>query len=144
MGSTPSRGSEGRMSFGPYRIHPHENARSSRTRTQPSVDEDQVSKLDKAQRKAAGHCCMLLFHTMHSVASELQRLGVPRDKWKVGTWHGAGEGLSERERAFVSKLSSDILEDADKLRRLGHIFLKVDNEEMQPQWRKGMRKRRRR
>lgn len=89
-----------------------------------------MAKIDKAQRKAAGHGCMLLFHTMDTVGMQLQRLAVPRDKWKVGTWHGVGEGLSEREREFVSEFAGKVRKDAETLRRLGHLFLKVDYDEL--------------
>lgn len=118
------------MSFGPLRNHLLHQKPRSHVKTQLTADEDQVPKLDKAQRKAAGHCCMLLFHTLDSVGMQLQRVAEPRDKFKVGTWHGAGEGLSEREREFVRQFASGVRKDAETLRRLAHLFLKVDYDEL--------------
>lgn len=75
-------------------------------------------KIDKVKRKAAGHTCLLLFHAANTVRHGMRMVtdgSAARD--------GLGDGLTEKERAYINRMADDMNETATKLRKLGWRFL---------------------
>lgn len=85
-------------------------------------------KLDRAQRKAAGHTCRALFHIVMSAGHTLQAVARPvkYDVGKhpyMGTIHWMGDGLTKKERAYVEGLADNLLNSSELLRQLSGRFL---------------------
>jgi len=69
--------------------------------------------LDPAKRLAAGHMCMTMFHlTSSSVAFQLSMVAARRKE-------GLGDGLTQKEQELIQRLSSQMYETSEILRRLG-------------------------
>lgn len=77
-------------------------------------------KLRKAERKAAGMACMSLFHLTCAISHGLKQVASTHPPSGGGT----GEGLTEKEREYVLKLSTRFHDNGELLRRLGWRFLK--------------------
>lgn len=85
-------------------------------------------KINKAQRKAAGHSCLLIFHAVMSAGHMLQHVARPVEydearHVRMGTKNWMGEGLSDKEQAYVMKKADELLDLADTIRGLGQRFL---------------------
>lgn len=76
--------------------------------------------LRKADRKAAGMACLTLFAVANTVSHGLRQVASTHPPSGGGT----GAGLTEKERAYVLKLSTDFHDKAEVLRKLGWRFLK--------------------
>jgi hypothetical protein len=77
------------------------------------------TRIDKVKRKAAGHTCLLLFHSTCGIAHGLHTVAAHRES-------GLGAGLSERERAYVENLATEMSKQANTVRKLGWRFLNKD------------------
>lgn len=72
-------------------------------------------KIDKAKRRAAGHSCMTLFAVQGAVTHGLTIL--LRDQYE-----GLGEGLTPKEKEYVSNLQHQSHELGERFRKLGWRF----------------------
>lgn len=85
-------------------------------------------KLNRAQRKAAGHTCRALFHIVMTAGHTLKAVARPvaydpGDHPLMGTIHWMGDGLTKKERAYVEGLADNLLNSSEQLRQLGSRFL---------------------
>lgn len=72
--------------------------------------------IDKAKRLAAGHVCLALFSGCNIIAFQLREIQM------FHTTGTLGQGLTEQERALVSKMADKIYADGELLRKLGRRF----------------------
>lgn len=72
--------------------------------------------LDDVKRKAAGHVMLVLFHLVSS--SVVHPLKIMASKSNSGL----GSGLTDKERELVLKMSTELFEKAELMRRLGWRF----------------------
>lgn len=77
--------------------------------------------VNKIKRKAAGHTCLLLFQALSGVSHGLYTVADNRPG--AGEVSVLGQGLTEKERAFVRAKRDELNELADVIRRLGWRFL---------------------
>jgi hypothetical protein len=86
-------------------------------------------KIDRAQRKAAGHTCGALFHIVFNAGQTLRVVARPIQHDPgghplMGTIHNMGDGLTPKERKYLEKISQDLIDSAEILRKLMWRFRK--------------------
>lgn len=74
--------------------------------------------IDKAKRLAAGHACLMLFGASNTISFGLVQIAQVQPP--SGT--GLGYGLTEKERAYVSKVAQSYHDQGEILRKLARRF----------------------